>query len=87
MYLGPESKIIKQLPSESLPNYIKKKMDKKYIVSDVLFGFLMTHRPQYLGDDFLSKLLSYGKICYLMDLVLPDEESENKFRYNKTNFK
>ncbi len=87
MYLGPESKIIKQLPSESLPNYIKEKMDKKYIVSDVLFGFLMTHRPQYLGDDFLSKLLSYGKICYLMDLVLPDEESENKFRYNKKELK
>ena len=32
-------------------------------------------------------MLSYGKICYLMDLVLPDEEAENKFRYNKKELK
>ena len=87
MYLGPDNSIIKKLPSESLPNYIKEKMDKKYIISDVLFGFLMTHRSQYLGDDLLSKMLSYGKICYLMDLLLPDEDSENKFRYNKNELK
>lgn len=87
MYLGPENSIIKKLPSEPLPNYIKEKMDEKYLISDVLFGFLMTHRPQYLGDDLLSKMLSYGKICYLMDLLLPDEDSENKFRYNKNELK
>ena len=45
-------------------------MDKKYIVSDVMFGYLMTHNPQYMGDDFLSKLLSYGKTAYLMNLLL-----------------
>lgn len=83
MYLGPENRVTKLLPNESLPQYIKDKMDKKYIVSDVLFGYLMTHHYQYLGDDLLSKAISYGKIAYLMDLILPDEHKENKFRYSK----
>jgi hypothetical protein len=83
MYLGPENRVTKLLPNESLPQYIKDKMDKKYIVSDVLFGHLMTYHYQYLGDDLLSKAISYGKIAYLMDLILPDEQKENKFRYTK----
>ena len=83
MYLGPENEVTKLIPNESLPQYIKDKMDKKYIVSDVLFGYLMTHHYQYLGDDLLSKAISYGKIAYLMELILPDEEKENKFRYSK----
>lgn len=83
MYLGADNKVTKLLPNESLPQYIKEKMDKKYIVSDVLFGHLMTHHYQYLGDDLLSKAISYGKIAYLMGLVLPDEQIENKFRYSK----
>ncbi len=87
MYLGPKNKITNLIPTESLPQYVKNKMDKKYIVSDVMFGYLMTHNPQYMGDDFLSKLLSYGKTAYLMNLLLPDEDPENKFRYNKSELK
>ena len=40
MYLGPEIKLLNFYLTESLPQYIKDKMDKKYIVSDVLFGHL-----------------------------------------------
>ena len=87
MYLGPKNKITNLIPTESLPQYVKNKMDKKYIVSDVMFGYLMTHNPQYMGDDFLSKLLSYGKTAYLMNLLLPNEDPENKFRYNKSELK
>jgi hypothetical protein len=83
MYLGADNKITKLIPNESLPQYIKDKMDKKYIVSDVLFGHLMTHHYQYLGDDFLSKAIAYGKITYLMELILPHQQKENKFRYSK----
>jgi hypothetical protein len=28
-------------------------------------------------------MLAYGKIAYLMKLILPDEAEENKFRYSK----
>jgi len=83
MYLGADNEVTKLLPNESLPQYIKDKMDKKYIVSDVLFGYLMTHHYQYLGDDLLSKAISYGKIAYIMELILPDEQKENKFRYTE----
>ena len=87
MYLGPKNKITNLIPAESLPQYVKDKMDKKYIVSDVMFGYLMTHNPQYMGEDFLSKLLSYGKTAYLMNLLLPNEDPENKFRYNQSELK
>ena len=83
MYLGSQHPVIELIPSTSIPQYYKDKMEKKYIVSDVLFGYLMSTIYEPLGDEFLARMLAYGKIAYLMKLILPDEDEKNKFRYNK----
>ena len=82
MYLGKDHSITKQLPP-SLPQYYKDKMDKKYIISDVFFGYLMSNIYSSLGNELLAKILAYGKIAYVMNLILPNEDDENKFRYSK----
>jgi len=87
MYLGKDNPIVKLLPTSTLPQYYKDKMEKKYIISDVLFGFLMSSIYKPNGDEFLAKLLSYGKIAYTLELILPQEEEENKFRYSKQELK
>ena len=71
------------LPPNTFPNYYKQKMDKKYIISDVFFSFLMTHHFNPMGDELLARMLSYGKIAFIMDKILPFENDENKFRYTK----
>ena len=43
MYLGADNEVTKLLPNESLPQYIKDKMDKKYIVSDYVGSKDETH--------------------------------------------
>ena len=83
MYLGNDNEIVKMLPPNTFPNYYKQKMDEKYIISDVFFSFLMTHHFKPMGDELLARMLSYGKIAYIMDKILPFESDENKFRYNK----
>ena len=83
MYLGVNHPIIKLLPNEAIPQYYKNKMDKKYIVSDAMFGFLMGRIYEPIGDELLSKMLAYGKIAYVIDLILPMEERENTFRYTR----
>ena len=83
MYLGNDNDIVKMLPPNTFPNYYKQKMDKKYIISDVFFSFLMTHHFNPMGDELLARMLSYGKITYIMDKILPFESDENKFRYTK----
>ena len=82
MYLGKDHPITKQLPP-SLPQYYKDKMDKKFIISDVFFGYLMSSIYNPMGDELLAKMLSYGKIAYVMNLILPNEDEGNKFRYSK----
>jgi hypothetical protein len=87
MYLGKNNPVIKLLPNNALPQYYKDKMEEKYLVSDVFFGYLMSTVYYPLGDDFLSRMLSYGKIAYLMQLILPEQAEENKFRYSSDEIK
>ena len=83
MYLGKNNPIIKLLPPTALPQYYKDKMEKKYISCDVFFGYLMSSVYRPLGEEFLARMLAYGKIAYIVDLILPDQDEENKFRYSK----
>lgn len=83
MYLGKDHPVVDLLPTSKIPQFYKDKMDKKYILSDVFFGYLMSHAYEPIGNDFLSRSLAYGKIAYIMTLILPDDAEENKFRYSK----
>ena len=83
MYLGKENKIVKNIPSESLPQFIKDKMEQKYLVADGIKYWLLNHFFDESSEDFLSVIIAEGKIMYLMDAILPYKSDAIKMRYTE----
>ena len=84
MYLGPENRLVKRIPNQNLPQYFKDKMDSDYLVSDAMKIYLHNKYLENIGDDFLSQILSLGKIMYLLDACMPEEEDWKKMGFSKT---
>ncbi|MFP5471349.1 MAG: hypothetical protein ACLGGV_07110 [Bacteroidia bacterium] len=84
LYLGTNHAITQQVVSPNLPQYLKDKMQPDYLVSDALKYFLLTQYYQTIGDDFLSTIVSMGKIMYLLDALQPKVEDWKKMGYTKT---
>ena len=83
MYLGKEHQIIKRIPNSSLPQYIKNKMDRDYLVSDAMKIFLLKTHYKDIGQDFLSTIVSMGKIMYLLEATMPNTENWKLMTYTK----
>lgn len=81
MYLGADHELVKSLPNDIFPQYLKDKMNAGYMVADVMKAWLMNRFFEELhdGDDFLSSIITLGKIMYLLDAMLPFEEDYVKF--------
>ena len=64
MYLGPDNRILKEV---RFPVYMKDKMSREYLASDVAHSWIATN---VLGDDkgetFLSSMIYYGKLMYTL---------------------
>lgn len=85
MYLGTDHEIIKGLPIEFFPQYIKEKMTSEYLVADAMKAWLMNRFAPSIkdGDDFLSTIITLGKVMYLLDAMMPLEEDYIKFGCTK----
>ncbi|CAG5085741.1 gliding motility lipoprotein GldB [Parvicella tangerina] len=85
MYLGSNHELVKSLPSDIFPQYLKDKMDSKYLVADVMKAWLMNRFFDHLhdGEDFLSSIITLGKVMYLLDAMMPFEEDYVKFGCSK----
>jgi len=83
MYLGTENEIVKSIPTESLPQFIKDKMDAKFLVADGMKYWLFNRFFEEENDDFLDEIISSGKIMYLMDAVLPNKSDAIKMGYSE----
>lgn len=83
LYLGENHPITKRIESPNIPQYIKRKMDKNYLVSDALKYFLLNKYYQDNGEDFLSTIVSMGKIMYLLDALEPQKEDWKKMGYSQ----
>ena len=70
MYLGAENEIVKSIPTASLPQFIKDKMDAKFLVADGIKYWLFNRFFEEDNHDFLAEIISSGKIMYLMDAIL-----------------
>jgi len=87
LYLGKEHPVIQSLSPQNIPNYLKKKMDADYLVSDALKFFLLSKYYVDMGDDFLSTIVSMGKILYLLDALQPKVEDWRKMGYTEAEMK
>ena len=82
MYLGEKNTIIQSLPSDYFPQFVKQKMNPNFLVSDVIHCVLHNRFHQQLGEDFLSEIVSLGKISYLIEVMTPEDDKNLKFRYS-----
>lgn len=83
MYLGAENEIVKNIPTASLPQFIKDKMDAKFLVADGIKYWLFNRFFDEDNYDFLAEIISSGKILYIMDAILPHESDAIKIGYNQ----
>jgi hypothetical protein len=94
LFLGKESEITKALPQDVFPSYIQEKMDKEYLVANVMKHWLyfkfseskdFNNNGIYIKkDDFLNTIIHHGKILYLLDAMLPNKSIENKLEFTKS---
>ncbi len=72
MYLGKDNPIVKKLPGNLTPQYLKNKMENKFLVSNVMYGFLHNRFFNPTGNDFISIIIEKGKVLYLLKAMLPE---------------
>jgi hypothetical protein len=84
MYLGPYNRIVKEL---GFPVYMKEKMSHDYLPIDIAHSWLITNvLKENKGETFLSHMIYYGKLRYLMDAMLPELEDHLKIRYTEEEY-
>lgn len=84
MYLGEENRNVKQI---GFPVYMKAKMNQDYLPVDVAHSWIMTNiLGEEVGESFLSAMIYYGKLRYLIDAMMPDMEDHIKMRYTKDEY-
>jgi len=83
-YLGVDHKNYYRL---GLPSYQINRMNYDMIPFDALTAWLSTEfQMDEIPQTLLEAMIFNGKILYLLDLILPDEEIHNIFLYNKEQF-
>ncbi len=84
MYLGEKNKAIDALPVDRFPKYIKKNMDPKNLVVDVIRGYTIVNLiPENTERDFISAIVYEGKVLLALDAFLPNKADHEKIRFEK----
>lgn len=79
MYLGQENRIIKEI---RFPVYMKEKMHRDYLPIDVAHSWLITNVfEESRGETFLSSMIYFGKLRYIMRALMPDLPENLLLRY------
>ena len=84
MFLGKDYKPYIQL---QLPDYKRQAMTKDYLVSSVLLGWISTeYEIQEPQPNLLAEMIHQGKILYLLDALIPEEDNYKKLSYTETQY-
>jgi hypothetical protein len=83
-YVGSDNEIVKQLPYDAFPNYIKAHMEPEFMAIDAIKGWLLV---KYYNDElsqasFLENMIFYGKVMYLVDACFPYAVDDLKIGYS-----
>ncbi len=84
-FLGAEHPITKRLNPELFPGYMQQKMHPGLVVTDALRGWLLVHHQDAYYDEtnLISTCIYWGKMLYLLDLMLPDTPDHIKMGYTE----
>ena len=84
MFLGQDNRIIKEI---QFPLYVKEKMSRDYLTVGVAQSWLTTNVIQEeRGETFLSSMIYFGKLLYIMEAMMPDAEAHLIARYTKEEY-
>lgn len=82
-FLGKEHPIVQRLDPQVFPAYLREKMDPSLLVCESLRGWLLVHHQEAHYDDqnLVSTCVYWGKMMYLLDLMLPETSDHLKMGY------
>ncbi len=86
-YLSDTTKVIQELPSEPFYDWVTKKFNQRFLVRDVILGWITTHIVPIENGNLAEKMIQYGKALYLTKAALPDEKDALIMRYDEEQFK
>ncbi|MFK8038687.1 MAG: hypothetical protein AB8B74_10390 [Crocinitomicaceae bacterium] len=79
MYLGPQDDIVQKVP---FPEYFKKKMNAEFLCPDIAQSWLESNVLESNSEtSFLSNLIYYGKLLYVIKAMLPSLPDHLILRY------
>lgn len=85
-FLGADNPVIQRLAPESFPQYLKDKLDRKYLAVNAVKGWVMVkHQNQLQKEDIINMMIFHGKMMYLLDVLFPDVSDEIKMNYTADN--
>lgn len=76
LYLGKKHQLYEGLPQYQILTY-----DKSQILPDVVTSFSSAKIPPPLNRTLLAQMVYYGKVLYMMDVLLPDTNEADKIAY------
>jgi len=84
MYLGESNRVIERI---GYPVYMKAKMHKDYLPVDVARSWIIHNiLGESRGETFLSSMIYFGKLQYLVDAMMPDLDDHLKIRYTQEEY-
>lgn len=86
-YYGANNEIIKKINVQNLPDYMKKGMDRKYMVRDIVYQWVYAKIQPPTDANFAEDMVSWGKLLYCIEAALPNEEKSIICRYSSDKFK
>jgi hypothetical protein len=85
-YLGPDNKLVKELPNQEFYSWIKESMNEEFIERDVIAAWLMTNYVEETSENFASEVIRWGKILFITKVCLPKVDERIILRYNQKQF-
>lgn len=84
-FLGPDHKVTKRLPPEQFPDYMKEKMKPKYLISEVLKGWVKYQKRDEAREasTVLDHMVFHGKVLVTMDALMPHVPDSVKLKYSE----
>lgn len=80
MFLGSNHKFYKAV---GIPDYLNYYMDKKYLITECVKGWIDTEFNSAEGNtNLLTEMINAGKVLYLTDIFLPEYHDSIKIKYN-----
>lgn len=67
---------------QGIPGYIRKQLSADYLLPDIALAFAKTKVPPPTGHSFLDEMVYYGKLRYLMAVLLADAPQNFLLHYS-----